>query len=205
MDFLTSYQTGAAPSPTRSATRRGRRLRLAGATTGRAGSDLTGAVEREPELLAALLHAIDDAPRRHAEAIAQVGRQAAARQPRYADLLLVAARATHAAGDRLAAERLVTRALEINPRYAAALIFRARLAGEQNRTDDARADLLRVVEFGGDYPDVHLALGRIDLQQGQHQAARRRFERAVALNPRFAAAREALAALDAADGGGRET
>jgi thioredoxin-like negative regulator of GroEL len=83
---------------------------------------------------------------------------------------------------------------------ADALAHIARLASAAGDVAHAVAALEVALRFQSDYPDLHYRRARLLLQLQRRPEARRELERALALNPRYTAARLERALLDAAEG-----
>jgi tetratricopeptide (TPR) repeat protein len=114
---------------------------------------------------------------------------------------------TARSGRHARAVEQIERALEEGPssgqRQAAAveaLAFVARLAEAAGDAAQAAAALEVALRLQPNYPDLHYRRARPLLDLGRRAEARRELDRALALNPRYAAARLERALLDAADG-----
>ncbi len=83
---------------------------------------------------------------------------------------------------------------------ADALAHVARLAEAAGDPAQAAAALEGALRFRPEYPDLHYRRARLLLQLQRRPEARRELERALALNPRYTAARLERALLDAAEG-----
>jgi protein O-GlcNAc transferase len=83
---------------------------------------------------------------------------------------------------------------------ADALAHIARLAAAAGDVAQAAVALEVALRFQSDYPDLHYRRARLLLQLHRRPEARRELDRALALNPRYTAARLERALLDAAEG-----
>ena len=83
---------------------------------------------------------------------------------------------------------------------ADALVHVARLAEAAGDTTQAVAALEVALRFQSEYPDLHYRRARLLVQLKRRPEARRSLERALALNPRYTAARLERALLDASEG-----
>ena len=83
---------------------------------------------------------------------------------------------------------------------ADALAHIARLAEAAGDAAQAAAALEVALRFRSGYPDLHYRRARLLLQLKRRPEARRELDRALALNPRYTAARIERALLDAAEG-----
>jgi tetratricopeptide (TPR) repeat protein len=83
---------------------------------------------------------------------------------------------------------------------AEALAHVARLAEAAGDAGQAAAALELALRFRPEYPDLHYRRARLLIQLKRRPEARRSLERALALNPRYTAARLERALLDAAEG-----
>lgn len=151
----------------------------------------------EPELILASLEAanatdgaLDDLPLIWAAALL-----ATRSCPGYADLHYFAAYAAQHTGDLETARDLLNRALELNPRYEAALILAARVAMQQLQPEQALRYLRQALFNGADYPDVHVMMGDLLRALEQIAPARRSYRRALTLNENLESAKRGLAAL----------
>jgi len=100
--------------------------------------------------------------------------------------------------ERLAREGDLTLARKVAAADALAQV--ARLAEAAGDAAQAAAALEAALGFRSDYPDLHCRRARLLLQLQRRPEARRELERALALNPRYMAARIERALLDAAEG-----
>ena len=85
------------------------------------------------------------------------------------------------------------------PAAATALSAVARAAERSGDSVAARRALEAALAIV-DWADLHLALGTLLVRDGEREAARERFVRALAINPRYRAAAVELALLDAREG-----
>ncbi len=83
---------------------------------------------------------------------------------------------------------------------ADALVHVARLAEAAGDAAQASTALEAALRLRDEYPDLHYRRARLLLQLRRRPEARRELERALALNPRYTAARLERALLDAAEG-----
>ncbi len=149
----------------------------------------------EPELILAHTEGAP-APADELATVLAAAHEATRLRPDYADLHYYAAHAAAAAQRPDDARRLLARAVELNPKYNAALILTARVCLAQGESDPALACLEQALAGGADYPDVHLLLGDVWRSRGEAGRAREAYRRAMKLNDSLPAARAALAALD---------
>jgi tetratricopeptide (TPR) repeat protein len=117
--------------------------------------------------------------------------------PEYADLHYHCSCVYHRLGKSEEAIRESEHAVDINPRYVSALIHLAKLYSNTNREQEAIHRLKNAVTHGANYADVHYLLGHLYHKQGFLDHARRHYQRALNLNDKFMAAKEALASLAA--------
>ncbi len=98
-------------------------------------------------------------------------------------------------------EELIARspAGEPFPAAATALAAVARAAERDGDGVSARRALEAALALV-DWPDLHLTLGTLLVRDGERAAARRHFDRALAINPRYRAAAVERALLDAREG-----
>jgi tetratricopeptide (TPR) repeat protein len=163
----------------------------------RAAAERLGEVfASEPDMIGAFL----DLPRSARdfelfEMLAAATAVALSHHPGYADLHRCAALIQLRLGRFEDAMGFIDRALQINPRYVAAMIDRGRILATQNRPDDAVRTLRQAVAHGGDYADVHFHIGDAHRKAGRPADARLEFHRALRINSGFSAARQALEAL----------
>jgi len=117
------------------------------------------------------------------------------RQPEHAELHYHCGRVLDRLGRCDAAIIENERAVAIDPMFTRALIELGRLYRRTNRTTDAASRLEAAIMTGADYADVHFLLGKLYCDLGAIEKARRSFRRALSLNDRYEAAREALELL----------
>ena len=72
-----------------------------------------------------------------------------------------------------------------------------KLYRDTDRTEDATTRLEQAIVAGAEYADVYYLLGNLYRDQGQVGRARSAYRRALAINNRYEAAQQALAALSA--------
>ena len=78
-------------------------------------------------------------------------------------------------GRRIDAIEHTERAVVLNPRYVSALIQLAELYGQTDQWAMGVERLEQAIAAGGDYPDVHLLLGKLCQVGGRTDRARRAF------------------------------
>jgi protein O-GlcNAc transferase len=100
--------------------------------------------------------------------------------------------------ERLAREGALPPARQVAA--ADALVHVARLAEAAGDAAQAAAALKVALRFRSEYPDLHYRRARLLLQLQRRPEARRELDRALALHPRYTAARLDRALLDAAEG-----
>lgn len=164
---------------------------------GSVDANMVRAFSREPELIAAFLDSRCQSDEQTVRAVWSAASAAAALCGENAPLHYYAGRAARQAGDDRAAEALIERAIRLQPAYTDALVARARLHSRCGEYERARGCLRRVLQAGGDFADVHLMLGDLSRGSGDVATARESYERALRVNPAFAAARNALSELAA--------
>ena len=162
----------------------------------RAAQELAALIVQEPELLEAFL----DLPETPCDpqifrVLTEALRLATTRHPNYADLHHYAARVLERAGEWDKALREDDEALRINPAYTQAWIHAGSVLSRMKRFDAAEDRYEHALRHGADYPDVHYQLGQVRRHRGNREGARRSFRRALELNERYTAAKEALATL----------
>lgn len=116
--------------------------------------------------------------------------------PTYPDLRLHHASILERLGDVEGAVAQAREAVRLHPEYVQA---RVALGGMLEDEDPAAAleHLEHAIAGGGDYPDVHAAIGRVAARLGRMDQAREAFSRALTINGDYREAREALARLAA--------
>lgn len=129
--------------------------------------------------------------------LASVLRTAVACHGDYADLHHLAGRALARLGEYYPARAHARRAVEINPRYADALLHLAELEAQAGDEAAAMRHLNRAVDCGADWPDVHARLGDLARQAGDRDSARSHYRRALELNSDYEHAASRLASLAA--------
>jgi tetratricopeptide (TPR) repeat protein len=142
---------------------------------------------------------------RHYDDAEQIYRALLAERPQDADLLgELGILLLRRRGDAREATELLLRAVAIDPRKRHSLGEYARERGTSRRSaaeqssgpyDDALAWLRASVALEPDSPAAQRELGTAQLLVGERAEARRSFERALTLNPRDEAAKQALARL----------
>jgi arylsulfatase A-like enzyme/Flp pilus assembly protein TadD len=100
------------------------------------------------------------------------------------------------AGDTAASERHFRQAVDLAPGYVLSWLVWGQLAENAGRLDDALAHYVQAVKVAPDEPAPLLGAGRVLQKKGDADGARRYLERAIALDPRTAEAREARRLLD---------
>ena len=162
--------------------------------------ELSRAIEAEPDFVDAFLSLPPD----HMEKelfglLAETLQLALRRQPEYADLHYHCGRVLERLGRRGEAIEVTERAVRIAPGYGKALVQLAKLYRQTNRLADAATRLEQALALGAEYPDVYLTLGHLYRDAGEADRARWAYGKALGINDRLAAAREALAGLEVAE------
>jgi len=119
------------------------------------------------------------------------------RQPEHAELHFHCGRVLDRLGRRDDAIGANERAVEIDPTFTRALIELGKLYRDTDRTEDATTRFEQAIVAGAEYADVYYLLGNLYRDQGQVGRARSAYRRALAINHRYEAAQQALAALSA--------
>lgn len=152
----------------------------------------------EPDFLDALLSLpASDADAELMGLLAEANEMALAEHPDRADLHHHGARIFRRLGRLRAARRSAERAVELNPRYADAMLELATIHEALDELDPAADWCRRAIFCGADYPDVHCRAGELLRRGGRDAEARRHFRRALDLKADYARAAEALDALAA--------
>jgi len=115
--------------------------------------------------------------------------------PEFADLHYHCGAVYRRLGRRTDAIAHTELAVDINPRYVNALVQLAELYGQTDQWAMGVERLQQAIDAGGDFPDVHLLLGRLYQAGGQPHRAREAFQHALALNDGYESARRSLEAL----------
>jgi len=153
-------------------------------------------IAAEPDFLSAFLSLPEsEVDREVFSTLAATLEHALEKHPEFADLHYHCGAVYRRLGRNREALEHAEHAVEINPRYVSALILLARLYGQTDRWAAGVERLEQAIRSGGDYPDVHYLIGQLCQKGGQLDRARRAYQRALALNQDYRAAREALAAL----------
>ncbi len=121
---------------------------------------------------------------------------ALADHPDYADLRLLSSRIHHRLGQTDEATAQARKALEINPRYAQALVHLGRLLAGEGRAKEAVEHLVRATQCGADWADVHYLIGEL-MADHAPAGAGEHYRRALELDPQYHQAREAASRLAA--------
>ncbi len=129
--------------------------------------------------------------------LVSVLRTALAHHPTYADLHYLTSRSLTRMNQLGGALQHARRAVEINPRYAKALLHLAELMVEAGEADDPIDLLRRAIDNGADWPDAHARLGDAYRRAGDVRQARRHYRRALELNDKYDIAARRLASLAA--------
>lgn len=100
-----------------------------------------------------------------------------------------------AANDLDGAQRAFARALELQPRYANAMLGLAEVAARRNRPDDAAKLIRDAVQAEPGNAHVHASLGRLQAMRGQFTEAEASLKKAAELDPKLVRPRMDLADL----------
>ena len=176
-------------------------LRLPEPSAAMAGSEirqLAHYVQRESEFVDAFLALPpSEVDGELFELLAGVLRMALDEHPDYADLHHRCGRVLHRLNDPAAAMRHTAAALEINPRYVAALQHAGQLHVAAGRTEEAIGYYERAIAGGGDWADLHCTLAELLRENDRRDGAEKHLRRALTLNAGYTRAAEALALLAA--------
>lgn len=115
----------------------------------------------------------------------------------YADLHYLLSVSLQRLGQLDPARQEAARAVQINSRYTKALVQLANMEASLERRMEAIGHYRQALAIGAEWPDVHLALGRLLGQSGMTASAGEHFRRALSLNKNYKQAKEELAALAA--------
>ena len=126
--------------------------------------------------------------------LAAVTDVALAQHPDYADLHYYRARIHKRLGDVERAEREAHKAVRINGRYVQALLLLADIEARTDRHKEALEHVVRAIECGADWPDVHSLAGEWLIRCGRPREARWHLRRALHLKTTYPRARPAWAA-----------
>lgn len=158
--------------------------------------ELSRIVEIEPDFVDAFLSiplgTIDE---RVFAMLARTLEVALERQPEHAELHYHCGRLLDRLGRREDAIAENERAVQIDPTFVRALIELGKLYQQTDRAKDATTRLEQAIRAGAEYADVYFLLGNVYRDQGNLLRARSAYRRALALNERYEAAQQALAAL----------
>jgi len=158
--------------------------------------ELSRIVEAEPDFVDAFLSiplgTIDE---RVFATLTKTLEAALERQPEQAELHYHCGRLLDRLGRREDAIAANERAVQLDPTFVRALIELGRLYQQTDRAKDATSRLEQAIRAGAEYADVYFILGNLYRDQGNLIRARSAYRRALALNERFEAAQQALAAL----------
>ncbi|HUI56912.1 MAG TPA: tetratricopeptide repeat protein [Bryobacteraceae bacterium] len=119
-------------------------------------------------------------------------------QNREGQLSLERARALYEAHDDSgesvrAAEAEFRRALQLNPRLAAAAAYLGFIAADRDKPDEAEAEYREALKIDPNCAEAHVGLGRLDLERGKRTEALAEYRQAVSGDPGNALARRVLA------------
>ncbi len=155
-------------------------------------------IASDPDFLDALLSLpASDADAELMGLLAEANEMALAEHPDRADLHRHGARIFRRLGRLRAARRSAERAVELNPRYADAMLELATIHETLGELDRAGDWCRRATVCGADYPDVHCRAGELLRRGGRDAEARQHFRRALELKADYARATDGLNALAA--------
>lgn len=106
-------------------------------------------------------------------------------QHRDADLYAEKAAAYYRLDDKKQTERLVEKALLLNPEQASALHFKGNLEADNKRYDEAIAYYNKALKIDPDFELPYIGLGSIYEEQKKYPQAIVNYNKAIALNPSF--------------------
>ena len=159
-------------------------------------AELASVIQSDPDFVDAFLSiSVTDLDKRVYAMLLATIELALERQPEHAELHFHCGQVLDRLGRREDAISATERARAIDPTFARALIELGRLYHRTNRRADAMARLEEAIRAGADYADVHLMLGDLYRDEGKTDRAKASYRRALALNDRYEAAEQALAAL----------
>lgn len=164
---------------------------------GRAVEELAGMIEREPDLVDALLAIPESSPDKQvATVLSSAISQAMNRNPQRAELHLHQAQIVERLGRADQAIIEHERAVALNPTLTRSLVELGRLYQMTNRPDAAISTLNQAAAAGAKYADVYYRLGTLYRDRGDSRRARDAYEQALSINKRYTAAQTALATLE---------
>lgn len=158
--------------------------------------DLARIIAREPDFVDAFMSIpLDDVDGGVFAVLLQTLEAALACEPEHAELHFHCGQILEKLGRRQDAIDCNERAVAINPTYTRALIGLGRLYESTDQCEPALARLESAVAAGADYADVHYLLGNLYRREGKIDHARKAYARALDINDRYVAARQALDTL----------
>ncbi len=158
--------------------------------------ELSRIIEREPDFVDAFLSIpAGSLDRPVFSTLMRTLELALERQPEHAELHYHCGRILGRLGRHEDAIAENERAVQIDPKFVRALIELARLYQGTDRAKDAATRLEQAIRAGAEYADIYYFLGNLYRDQGNLIRARTAYRRALALNDRYEAAQNALAAL----------
>jgi tetratricopeptide (TPR) repeat protein len=158
-------------------------------------------VAREPELAEALVarrSELSDDDRETLKAARRALLKLSATHPAYPDLHFGLSLVAEQLGEIDRAIEAAEKAIAINPNYAEACLLAVRLYEKSGRPEPAEQHCRRAAELRPHWLDAHLRLGRLLGGQGRPREAADAYRRALAIESKCQAAREGLAAVEAA-------
>lgn len=158
---------------------------------------MAGYVVAEPDFVESFLALpVSDVDTELFTTLGNIVSMALADHPDYADLRLLSSRIHHRLGQTDQAKAQARKALEINPRYALALVHLGQLLAGEGRAKEAVERLVRATQCGADWADVHYLIGEL-MADNAPAGAREHYRRALELAPEYRQAREAISKLAA--------
>ncbi len=159
-------------------------------------NDLAAVIERDPDLIEALLAVPDRATdKKLTTTLAGALDVLVKRHPKRAEFHLQHAQVVERLGRADQAVIEAERAVALDPTLTRAMVELGRLYQVTNRPKDAIAQLEQATQSGARYADVYLRLGNLYRDQRQVERAREAYETALTINNRFHAAKSALDSL----------
>lgn len=160
--------------------------------------ELTRLVTGEPEVVEAFINLPEPGMDENLfQVLSAVIERAILQGEESAELLYHQARIYERLGRTDLAVASCERAVEINPQLVQGLVTLATLYLSTDRRQDAQARLQQVLDLGYEYADVYYHLGCIYRDAGDRDHAKESYRRALQINSRYQAARQALELLAA--------